>query len=532
MKMNSTTLVLVSALWLCAGAARANNLQITNVTIGVQNDTSARIRFDISWDNSWRYTNINHDAAWVFFKVREEGGETWEHAYLHADTTVNPGGFSAGSGSELDFIVPEDKTGVFLRRRQEGAGAVASTNVSVLWNFSSNSFNKTSRVFVRAFAVEMAYVAEGAFYLGSGGQTNMETGSFTDGAWTSGTLTSIPYLVTSEDAITIGNNPGQLWGTSSSGGGTIGGAGVLPAEFPKGYAAFYCMKYEITQAQYRDFLNTLTRDQQIARTASQEPDYFAVSGRTNLYFKSGIRCPSVVPAPPEPIVFGCDGNVNGVFNEVDDSMDRACPYISWADLAAYLDWAGLRPMTEMEYEKACRGPVAPVPEEYAWGSTIIFLLSDEADDGTGYSTVGSPENANSFYSIVNGVGPTRVGIFATPTSSRERAGAAYWGVMEMSGNISERAITAGNATGRAYTGLHGDGNPGADGNADVGGWPGADAVGTGYKGVYQQYVYTALRVSSRQMAALTYSLRGPSSNDAGRKNGGRGVRNAPAGVER
>ena len=30
-------------------------------------------------------------------------------------------------------------------------------------------------------------------------------------------------------------------------------------------------------------------------------------------------------------------------------------YISWPDLLAYADWAALRPITELEYEKAARG---------------------------------------------------------------------------------------------------------------------------------------------------------------------------------
>jgi hypothetical protein len=28
-------------------------------------------------------------------------------------------------------------------------------------------------------------------------------------------------------------------------------------------------------------------------------------------------------------------------------------------------------MTELEYEKACRGPLMPVANEYAWGTTTI-----------------------------------------------------------------------------------------------------------------------------------------------------------------
>ena len=49
--------------------------------------------------------------------------------------------------------------------------------------------------------------------------------------------------------------------------------------------------------------------------------------------------------------------------------------LSWPDLCAYADWAALRPMTELEYEKACRGPNNPVLGEYAWGNTSISLTA-------------------------------------------------------------------------------------------------------------------------------------------------------------
>ena len=40
---------------------------------------------------------------------------------------------------------------------------------------------------------------------------------------------------------------------------------------------------------------------------------------------------------------------------------------------AFADWAGLRSMTELEYEKACRGPLEPVAGEYAFGTNEIYL---------------------------------------------------------------------------------------------------------------------------------------------------------------
>jgi len=40
----------------------------------------------------------------------------------------------------------------------------------------------------------------------------------------------------------------------------------------------------------------------------------------------------------------------------------ACNLLSWWDGAKFAAWAGLRPMSELEYEKACRGPLKPVPD--------------------------------------------------------------------------------------------------------------------------------------------------------------------------
>ncbi|MEI6436578.1 MAG: hypothetical protein WCP32_17260, partial [Bacteroidota bacterium] len=58
----------------------------------------------------------------------------------------------------------------------------------------------------------------------------------------------------------------------------------------------------------------------------------------------------------------------------------------------------------------------------------------------------------------------------------------YYGIMEMSGNVCERPITVGNATGRNYTGNHGDGMLNSSGFADAASWPDATGVGAGFRG--------------------------------------------------
>ncbi|PTM08870.1 MAG: hypothetical protein DA443_08490, partial [Bacteroidetes bacterium] len=180
------------------------------------------------------------------------------------------------------------------------------------------------------------------------------------------------------------------------------------------------MKYEVSQQQYVDFLNTLTPAQTSARATTTSGD------------RQGIREVSGKYATSTPYV--------------------AANRLSWVDGAAYLDWAGLRPMTELEYEKAARGFSGPVANEYAWGTTNL-----QSTGGSGnYSNLGDAtetvSQGNAVYSGSNPGGPARVGIFAGEGSSRESAGAGYWGVMELSGNLWERTVSGGNADGRAYRG--------------------------------------------------------------------------------
>lgn len=63
----------------------------------------------------------------------------------------------------------------------------------------------------------------------------------------------------------------------------------------------------------------------------------------------------------------------------------------------------------------------------------------------------------------------RTGFAATASSSRIDAGAAYYGVMEMSGNVWEQTIMIG-AGGELFTGLLGDGSIDENGNANQQGW--------------------------------------------------------------
>ena len=526
----------------------ANDIRVEGTRlIPAEEGSPAFIQFDISWDNSWRLpfsSGVNNwDAAWVFIKYREVGNTSaaWSHLYLSNTpgdyetgtwTGEGPGGAVIdpglvdprvdGSGNLVTAYSPAVEgnpagqnpvVGAFVFRENVGRGRFKVSEMAFAFDPDENGMDKRKLYDFKVFAIEMVYVPQGAFFVGSGGS---ESGSFTDGSWTSGA--TIPLSISSEDALTIGQSAGNLWGTSSSGDNTIGGSGTLPAAYPKGFAAFYMMKYSITQQQYVDFLNTLTRAQQNNRTATNLAA--GVTSVTNRYVmtssnstasRNGIRVDASIHTS-NPITFYCDLNGNGTGGEADDGQWIAMNWINWVDGAAYMDWSGLRPMTELEYEKAARGFAAPVPNEYAWGSTSITAATGISNAGANNETA-SNAGANAVFDNSGTDGPVRVGAFAKLGTTREQAGASYWGIMELSGNLWERPVTVGNVPGRGFTGLHGDGALSANGHANVTAWPGlsvgevTDATGSGWRGGSQGYFATHLRVSHRFAAVRKDLLR-------------------------
>jgi formylglycine-generating enzyme required for sulfatase activity len=269
------------------------------------------------------------------------------------------------------------------------------------------------------------------------------------------------------------------------------------------------MKYEISQGDYRDFLNTLTYTQQTSRAVNvtgSAGDAALSNTNTN---RNGIdiQTPGVA-ASFTPAVYACnlDGDAN--YNDSVDGEWIACNFINWLDGCAYVDWAGLRPMTELEYEKACRGDQAAVSGEYAWGSASITGATSISFSGANNET--SNAGANCAYNNAGGVqGPLRVGAFAGGATTRAQAGATYYGIMEMSGNLWERAVTIGHATGRNFTGLNGNGQLSPNGHANQSLWPGISgsevtgATGSGLRGGIWTFAATSARVSDRNYAAFT-----------------------------
>lgn len=499
--------------------SKANNIQLSNVILTGSNAASAYtlINFDIKWDNSWRVAAApsNYDAAWVFVKWRKQGSLVWNHA------TLNTTGHTAPAGATID--TPTDGKGIFIYRSANGTGTNNWAGAKIRWNYGADGLASVDFVEIYVAAIEMVYIPQSSFYAGDGSvsPTNSIMGQFE--SKTSGT----PFQVTSESTPgTLGGGGAGSMGNNNRTGMDAAGlddfndatSKVLPGAFPKGYNDFYVMKYEVSQEQYVEFLNKLTYTQQARRTIVSPASIIGLYALDNSY-RNGIVIKSSGTNPGIPASYACNLNGNGVFNEIDDGQNVACNWLHFADCEAYMDWAGLRPITELEYEKACRGPVIPVKAEYAWGSTTITSATATALNNSGKNNE-IPSNSSSNCSYMgaysSGHGPLRVGSFAQSATSRQSSGASYYGVMDMSGNLREMVITVGNATGRAFTGVSGDGVLAANGEASVANWPTgfqadvSNAVGAGYRGGdwSEQYI-EYLSVSGRNTGAYSYKYRDP-----------------------
>jgi hypothetical protein len=101
------------------------------------------------------------------------------------------------------------------------------------------------------------------------------------------------------------------------------------------------------------------------------------------------------------------------------------------------------------------------------------------------------------------------------------AGATFYGIMEMAGNMGERAVSI-TAEGRVYTGIHGNGGLGTSGDPDVANWLSpTTGLGSGIRGGTFSTIPGALQVSDRGNAG------NPTTTDRSFTHGGRGVRSMP-----
>lgn len=232
-------------------------------------------------------------------------------------------------------------------------------------------------------------------------------------------------------------------------------SGTTKITYPNGYSAFWAMKYEVSQEQYVSFLNKLSVDQQRTRTVGpelerlNEGDYVFGPWKSKPSARNGVKLASI-GVNGQPHVFANDLDATNDYAQDGDGQTLACNFLNAGDMLAYADWCGLRPLSEMEFEKMGRRPFpeAALWNEYAWNSGLDFVASTKLDPLTKGTKSEKPIDGN-----VNAEGkiggPIRCGAYAAMGGRQVASGGSFWGLMELSGNLAELYYNA-NTEGRVF----------------------------------------------------------------------------------
>lgn len=432
-------------------AGFANGLEITNLSY---DEVEHELTFDITWENPWNeftsYPTASSDGVWIFVKYAPNGGPSWQHLNILSATTSLTGlNTTIGNNNRGVMLIPSLCLGI--------PNCVLGTFTVTLELDNTIGVSPDFKV----FGMEMVHVPTEAYYLGDGGYSNYTFHTYPD--------TLDPYLVDSSTEIICGFNSGNLQKK------IYGLNFTIPAEYPKGYRAFWVMKYKVTMEQYVEFLNTLNRIAQNKRTETDVSgnsisNTYVMTNSSAIWERNPIRCDAIVPA--SPISFYCDLDGDGVGNESNDGQNLIARHISINDYLAYLDWSAMRPMSKMEFEKMCRGPLNPVAGEYGWGSSTYEEpgnITNPGEASESFDNVGSggPIWPN-FSSLGSGA---RAGFRATPTSDRLSAGATFYGIQDVHcGHEYYVGESSSNVTSFDYFNSQGNGELGPNGNANVPTW--------------------------------------------------------------
>jgi formylglycine-generating enzyme required for sulfatase activity len=486
---------------ICMQYSKANNVEINNISL-VNNGDSGYVQFDLKWDNSWRVNTAqaNYDGVWVFFKFKTATGN-WEQLPINSVVTgqnslipsgiaiTQPKSYPIGSFQYISgrgFLVHRSATNI-------GTGNLNITGMRI----PLYTDRLPSNIDLRAYAIEMVYIPPKylQYPIGDGNGTNespfaIHAANTKNYVNAGGNQTVTPpslnvdanffddAAIEAPNTFTVG---GSFVNSTTDINDGISVTGYINPYFPA-FGNMWCMKYEITQGAYRDFLNTLTLTQQTNRTANAPTSTIGTGALTTSGFSRNFLEISIPSTAGAPATYGCDASGNNVYDEITDGEFVACNYMNWPDIAAWLDWSGLYPMTEIQYERICRGQTGantvPILGEFAWGTTSIETIAPviaNAYSANEIITNSSSTLGNAIYGNAL-TGPTRNGIFATATSTRITSGSSFYGVMDMSGNLTEACVTIGNAAGRSFRRFDryngGDGLLNVNGNANEFGWPG------------------------------------------------------------
>ncbi len=504
------------ALLLLPTAGYCTAIKVTNPSYWFPSITEAQINFDVTWNRSWRTSSVvsNWDAAWIFAKFRKSGGN-WTHCHLKNTGTSTGSGAAAATITTglVDTSSAYNSTsnpivGAFLYRSGNGSGTFSRTGVGLPWDYSTDGVAYNEVVEIRVFAIEMVYIPQGAFFAGDNATSTY--------AFRQGSSDNDPWYIGSESAMSVTGGTGTGTGagetnaeyyyttTGQSGESTTGSSFSIPAAFPKGYQPFYMMKGEISQGQWVAFFNTLTSTQKSNLDITSSS--FGSKASDSLTTRNNVSWSSGDATLPDQ---GGGANYEAT----------AMGYLGYNDIMSYLDWAGLRPMSELEFEKAARGTYGAVSGEYPWGTTSATSATSVSD--AGLTTERPQTGANAVYS--SGVsGPLRVGSCSYNVTTRIASGSGYYGNMDLGGNVRDAAVCVGMSAGRSFEGrYHGDGALTTNGNHDVTSWPPyTSASGYGSRGDCFYGAASYVRTSDRSTACYPDGNRNSGA-------GGRGVRIAP-----
>jgi len=404
-----------------------NDISVSDIT---WNKATNEVTFNLSWKNGWK-NDRNHDAAWVFLKVKS--ADSYQHVKLsNKGHTVR----SQNNSPQSRAVVPSDHVGSFIEPTSQYRGNI-HLNVTLKLDMGSlGGINANASIEV--FALEMVYIPEGGFTLGDPDPLALTFASFykSDDQGNPNGL----FKIDSEDqVIEVGPTAGNLYHKSGRQPQYTGDrTGTVPSTFPKGVQPYYMMKYETSQGFYTSFLNSLPSD--LAKSLSPHKTEKYYEGRGSIQLVSGTY--------------------------KTENPDRPCNYITWDDGAALADWAGLRPMTELEFTKAARGTETPLAHEFPWGTDNTTGLARFVDlDDNLKLRDGKKEGG-----LTN--------------DTRHVYGASYYWVMDLAGSLWEKCVTIGHPIGRNFKGTHGDGIISDNGRATNEDWPKgiAEEGGYGYRG--------------------------------------------------
>lgn len=489
--------------------------KVNNCNINKKTNDKFELIAEISWEGSWK-TDINCDGVYIFAKAKRKENDEYTSVKL---LESSKGEFDYADKSTADFkvegnslglYIPNTKLGAFVFPVQMCEDKKQSCKISLLCEGDGEFYD------IKIFVIEMVYVPQDGHFVG-----DSENG-ISKGGRLKNCFYKYPdkgaYYIDSEDEIKFAPQEDCLYSDMDTPNGRQEETPfVIPKEFPKGYKAMWYMKYSLNNEQFVMFLNCLTRQQQKTHVMSDISgdyieNYFVLTNTAEEMDRSAVYCRREGNTTDKPVKFYTYAPM------------RSCNAMAYRDVAAFACFSGLRLLTELEYEKACRGTLPAVAGEFAWGSTNIGRVYNfDGADGSGYEKAiaqkeGQLANCNYGEGIApfekaiktvpdnpGWIGPISSGILGKNEvlegySKRECTGASYYGIMELSGNVWENVVSVGRPEGRKYDGSYGNGKLDENGNHTMENWPDSEtAVGNGVRGgVFvspnPDYVRMALRV--------------------------------------